>query len=41
MSSRRLRGPRALGSVSRRVVHQGPCSVLLAPQELLQGSPET
>jgi nucleotide-binding universal stress UspA family protein len=40
MSSRRLTGPRALGSVSRRVVHQGPCSVLLAPQELLQGSTE-
>jgi len=35
MSSRRLTGPRALGSVSRRVVHQGPCSVLLVPQELL------
>jgi len=38
MSSRRLKGPRALGSVSRRVVHQGPCSVLLVPQELLEGS---
>ncbi len=38
MSSRRLRGPRALGSVSRWVVHEGACSVLLAPQELL-GSP--
>ena len=38
MSSRRLSGPRALGSVSRRVIHQGPCSVLLAPQELLEGS---
>ncbi len=36
MSSRRLKGPRALGSVSRRVIHQGPCSVLLAPQELLE-----
>jgi nucleotide-binding universal stress UspA family protein len=35
MSSRRPKGPRALGSVSRWVVHQGPCSVLLAPQELL------
>ena len=35
MSSRRLKGPRALGSVSRRVVHQGHCSVLLVPQELL------
>jgi nucleotide-binding universal stress UspA family protein len=38
MGSRRLKGPRALGSVSRRVVHRGPCSVLLAPQELLDGS---
>jgi len=35
MSSRRLNGPRALGSVSRRVVHQAPCSVLLVPQEQL------
>lgn len=38
MGSRRLKGPRALGSVSRHVVHQGSCSVLLAPQELFGGS---
>ncbi len=31
MSSRRLKGLRAIGSVSRRVVHQGHCSVLLMP----------
>jgi nucleotide-binding universal stress UspA family protein len=38
MSSRRLKGLRAIGSVSRRVVHQGHCSVLLVPPEsLLQG----
>ena len=38
MSSRRLTGLRAIGSVSRRVVHQGHCSVLLMPPErLLQG----
>jgi nucleotide-binding universal stress UspA family protein len=35
MSSRRLRGLRAVGSVSRRVVHQGGCSVLLMPPERL------
>jgi len=33
MSSRRLKGPRAVGSVSRRVVHHGNCSVLLVPPE--------
>jgi nucleotide-binding universal stress UspA family protein len=34
MGSRRLRdGIRALGSVSTRVVHDGPCSVLLLPPE--------
>jgi nucleotide-binding universal stress UspA family protein len=38
MSSRRLKGLRAIGSVSRRVVHQGHCPVLLVPPErLLQG----
>jgi len=31
MGSRRLRGLRALGSVSRRVAHEGQCSVLLVP----------
>jgi nucleotide-binding universal stress UspA family protein len=31
MGSRRLGGIRALGSVSRRVVHEAPCSVLLVP----------
>jgi nucleotide-binding universal stress UspA family protein len=31
LGSRRLRGLRALGSVSRRVVHDAPCSVLLLP----------
>jgi nucleotide-binding universal stress UspA family protein len=35
MSSRRLKGLRAIGSVSRRVVHQGPWSVLLIPPERL------
>jgi len=35
MSSRRLHGLRAIGSVSRRVVHHGPCSVLLMPPERL------
>jgi nucleotide-binding universal stress UspA family protein len=39
MSSRRLHGLRAVGSVSRRVVHGGDCSVLLIPPEwLLQRS---
>jgi nucleotide-binding universal stress UspA family protein len=33
MGSRRLRGLRVIGSVSRRVVHQGHCSVLLVPPE--------
>jgi nucleotide-binding universal stress UspA family protein len=33
MGSRRLDGLRAMGSVSRRVVHQAPCSVLLFPPE--------
>jgi len=38
MGSRRLTGLRAIGSVSRRVVHQGHCSVLLMPPErFLQG----
>jgi nucleotide-binding universal stress UspA family protein len=31
MGSRRLDGLRAMGSVSRRVAHQAPCSVLLVP----------
>ena len=31
MGSRRPDGPRALGSVSRRVAHQAKCSVLLVP----------
>jgi nucleotide-binding universal stress UspA family protein len=31
MGSRRLSGLRALGSVSRRVAHDAPCSVLLLP----------
>jgi nucleotide-binding universal stress UspA family protein len=31
MGSRRLGGLRAFGSVSRRVVHDAPCSVLLVP----------
>jgi nucleotide-binding universal stress UspA family protein len=34
MGSRRLDGLRAMGSVSRRVVHQARCSVLLVPPEL-------
>jgi nucleotide-binding universal stress UspA family protein len=35
MSSRRLSGLRALGSVSERVVHQAPCSVLVVrPEDL-------
>jgi nucleotide-binding universal stress UspA family protein len=35
MSSRRVSGPRALGSVSERVVHNAPCSVLLIrPKDL-------
>ena len=35
MGSRRLEGVRAMGSVSRRVVHQARCSVLLVPPESL------
>jgi len=35
MSSRRLTGLAAIGSVSRRVVHHGHCSVLLIPPEHL------
>ena len=35
MGSRRLDGLRAMGSVSRRVVHQARCSVLLFPPEML------
>ena len=31
IGSRRLKGPRAFGSVSRRVVHDAPCSVLVVP----------
>ena len=33
MSSRRLKGLHAVGSVSRRVVHQAHCPVLLVPPE--------
>jgi nucleotide-binding universal stress UspA family protein len=35
MSSRRREGLRTIGSVSRRVVHNGHCSVLLVPPEHL------
>lgn len=35
MGSRRLEGLRAIGSVSRRVVHAAPCSVLLMTPESL------
>jgi nucleotide-binding universal stress UspA family protein len=35
MGSRRLDGLRAMGSVSRRVVHQARCSVLVVPPETL------
>lgn len=38
MGSRRLDGLRAMGSVSRRVVHQAQCSVLLVPPETLKRS---
>ena len=31
MGSRRLSGVHAFGSVSRRVVHDAPCSVLVIP----------
>ena len=37
MGSRRLDGLLAIGSVSRRVVHEAPCSVLLVPPERLHG----
>ncbi len=37
MGSRRLDGLRVIGSVSRRVVHEPPCSVLLVPPERLHG----
>jgi nucleotide-binding universal stress UspA family protein len=37
MGSRRLEGLKALGSVSRRVVHEAHCSVMLMPPERLQG----
>ena len=33
MGTRRLSGIRAIGSVSRRVVHDAPCSVLLIPPD--------
>ena len=33
LGSRRLGGLRALGSVSRKVVHDAPCSVLLLPPQ--------
>ncbi len=36
MSSRRLKGLLVIGSVSRRVVHEGHCSVLLMPPERLK-----
>ncbi len=35
MSSRRRSGLSMLGSVSRRVVHHGDCSVLLVPPDWL------
>jgi nucleotide-binding universal stress UspA family protein len=37
MGSRRLDGLRAIGSVSRRVVHEAQCSVLIVPPEHLRG----
>jgi hypothetical protein len=37
MGSRGLHGLRANGSVSRRVVHEARCSVLLIPPERLRG----
>jgi len=36
MSSRRRSGVSVLGSVSRRVIHHGDCSVLLAPPDWLE-----
>ncbi len=36
LGSRALNGLHAVGSVSRRVVHQAPCSVLLVPPEQLR-----
>jgi nucleotide-binding universal stress UspA family protein len=36
MGSRRLSGIRAFGSVSRRVVHDAPCSVLVVPPQASQ-----
>ena len=36
VGSRRLDGLRAVGSVSRRVAHEAPCSVLLVPPERLR-----
>jgi nucleotide-binding universal stress UspA family protein len=38
LSSRRIGGLRALGSVSERVVHDAPCSVLVVRPEDLQGN---
>jgi nucleotide-binding universal stress UspA family protein len=38
MGSRRLEGPRALGSVSERVAHDASCSVLTLPPEWLRPS---
>ena len=38
MGSRRLRGVRVVGSVSRRVVHHGGRSVLLVPPEFLRAA---
>lgn len=32
VGARRLAGPRALGAVSKRVVHHAPCSVLVMPE---------
>ena len=35
MGSRRVHGVRALGSVTRRFAHEGPCSAMLVPPEYL------